>query len=352
MYPKIEIKLQNILENAAKMKRLCSENNIELALATKVLAGNEQIVKELITIGIDCICDSRIINLKTYEDIAAYKWLIREPASSEIADVITYSDAAVCSEIDTIRLLDQEAEKQGKTYTVILMYELGDLREGANKQEIDVLVGQCLQLTHIDLYGIGANLGCYSAIMPSADNMKELADLGAYLEDKYDIRLFISGGSSTAYEMLEAHTLPSRINNLRIGEAIFLGQIPCVQKDIAGFHKNNFMLKAQIVEIKEKPSVPRGVLGVDSFGKAPVIRDKGIRKRALLAVGKQDVGLENIFPLDDKIEVLGGSSDYIIVDITDSETDFKVGDILSFTLNYAGVLQLMSSKYVEKDIRY
>jgi predicted amino acid racemase len=232
------------------------------------------------------------------------------------------------------------------------MYELGDLREGANKQEIDMLVGQCLQLEYIDLYGVGANLGCYGAIMPSAENMKELADLGAYLEDKYDIRLHISGGSSTAYEMLAAHTLPSRINNLRIGEAIFLGQIPCVQKEIAGFNVNNFLLKAQIVEIKEKPSMPRGVVGVDSFGKAPVIRDKGIRKRALLAVGKQDVGMENIFPTDDTLELLGGSSDYTIVDITDSKTAYMVGDIISFTLNYAGLLQLMTSKYVEKDIKY
>jgi predicted amino acid racemase len=350
MYPQIEIKLNHIIENAAKMKQLCNDNDIALSVAVKVLAGHGEIVKRLAESGIDCICDSRIMNLEAYKDIAAEKWLIREPAFSEIEDVITYSDVSVNSEINTIRLLNQEAKKHGKAHKIILMYELGDLREGANKEEIDALIEQCLQLTHITLYGIGANLGCFGAIMPSAENMQELTDLAVYLENKYDIKLNISGGSSNAYEMLEAHTLPSRVNNLRIGEAIFLGQIPGVEKEIAHFHKNNFILKAQIVEIKEKPSVPRGASGVDSFGKPPEIKDKGIRKRALLAVGKQDVSPENMFPTDNAIEILGGSSDYTIADITDSKIDYKTGDILSFTLNYAGVLQLMTSKYVKKEI--
>ena len=150
--------------------------------------------------------------------------------------------------------------------------------------------------------------------------------------------------------MLVNGELPERINNLRLGESVFLGNIPCFEEPILEFKRDNFILKTQIIELKEKPSIPRGKHYVDSFGNIPTFVDRGIRKRAIIGLGKQDINLGGLIPQDAEILKLGGSSDHIILDVTDSKNQYKVGDEITFKLNYSGVLNLMTSKYVERKI--
>lgn len=350
MFPNLEINIKGIIYNANKMNDICKENNIKLSVVTKVLAIDEKVVKALVDSGIEFICESRIQNLMAYSDIEVEKWLIREPMISEIPDVIKYSDVSLNSEIKTIKELDKEAKKQNKVHKVILMYEIGDLREGANLEELEEIIKESIDLKNIELYGIGCNLSCYGSIMPDDENMKELAETTQYLEEKFNIKFkVVSGGNSTSFEMLKEGILPNKINNLRIGEAIYLGNVPCIEKPIEGFKKDNFILKAQIVEIKEKPSVPRGTQGLcNSFCEPTKFVDKGIRKRALIAIGKQDINISGLMPIDTDIEVLGGSSDYTILDITDSKNNYSVGDIVSFNVNYPILLGAMSSNYIYK----
>lgn len=343
MYPRLEINLDGIVKNAQIMKKICNEHEINLSVVTKVLVSDKKIVKALVDNGITSICESRIQNLMEYQDINAEKWLIREPMLCEINNVVAYSDISLNSEIKTIRELNDEAKKQNKVHKIVLMYELGDLREGANEEEIEFMVEECLKMKNIELYGIGCNLSCYGLIMPSEENMKELSDLTKKIENKYNIKFkVVSGGNSTSFEMLKNNKLPNTINNLRMGEAIFLGNIPCIEKPIDELSKDNFILKAQIVEIKEKPSVPRGNMGTsNSFGEIPVFVDKGIRKRAIIALGKQDINPNGLTPIDEKIEILDGSSDYIILDVTDSSKNYCVGDELEFNINYSVLLGAM-----------
>lgn len=343
MYPRLEISLNGIINNLKSMINLCNERHIKLSLVTKVLVSDKKIVQTLAENGAERICESRIQNLIDYKDINVEKWLIREPMLCEISDVIKYSDASLNSELSTIIALNNEAHKQNKIHKVILMYELGDLREGANAEEIEELVKTCLSLENIELYGIGSNLSCYGSILPSTENMAELSNLVTNLETKFNIKFnIVSGGNSTSFEMLKNGNLPSNINNLRMGESVFLGNIPCIDKPIKEFSNNNFILKAQIVEIKQKPSIPRGISGAyNSFNEIPHFVDKGIRTRALIALGKQDVNPKNLIPLDSKVEILDGSSDYMILDITDSNTNYSVGDEISFSLNYSSLLESM-----------
>lgn len=353
MYPKLEINLNGIVNNAKLMKNICDKHNIKLSLVTKVLVSDKKIVQTLADNGIAAICESRIQNFIDYKDISVEKWLIREPMLSEISDVVKYSDVSLNSEITTILALNEEAQKQNKIHKIILMYELGDLREGSDEKEIENLIEKCLCLSNISLYGIGSNLSCYGSIMPSEENMNELSKLGTNLESKFNIKFeVISGGNSTSFEMLKNGLLPKNISNLRIGEAVFLGNIPCIEKPIEEFSRNNFILKAQIVEIKNKPSIPRGNMGLsNSFGEVPTFIDKGIRKRALISLGKQDINIKGITPIDDKIEILDGSSDYIILDITDSNTNYSIGDEVSFNIDYSVLLGAMGSKYIYKDYK-
>lgn len=352
MYPKIEIKLQNIIENAKKVKELCNEHEVSLSLVTKLLAGNKEIVEKLVQNGVDCICESRVENLIEYKDIEVEKWLIRIPMLSECGDVVKYADVSLNSEIEVIRKLNEEAGKQGKMHKVILMYELGDLREGCLREELEEVLKESLCLENIEVYGIGVNLSCYGEIVPTDKNMKEFATLVDELEEKYNIKFkVVSGGNSSSYNMLKEGKLPSKINNLRFGEAVFLGNVPCFEEPIEELNRDNFILRAEIIELKEKPSVPWGKRGkTNSFGEEITFKNRGIRKKAIIALGKQDIRIESIYPVDEDIILLDGSSDHIILDVTDSKKEYKVGDIIDFRLNYAGILTTHTSKYVERSI--
>ena len=351
MYPTVEINLKGIIENAKKMKKICESNGKSYCLVTKVVADNKEVIKALVDSGVNCIGESRIENLISYKDIKAENWLIRIPMICEIEDVIKYCDVSLNSEIATLKALNEAAIKQNKIHKVILMYELGDLREGATKQELKRIIKETLKLSNIKIYGLGANLSCYGAIIPTNENMNELVEVAEELEKEFNIKFeLISGGNSSSFKMLKNGELPDRINNLRLGESIFLGNVPCFEEPIQEFNRNNFMLKTQIVELKEKPSIPRGKHYVDSFGQIPTFVDRGIRKRAIVALGKQDVRLDCLIPEDDEIIVLGGSSDHIILDVTNCRKELKVGDEIEFKLTYGGVLNLMTSKYVERKI--
>ncbi|MGO2852536.1 MAG: alanine racemase, partial [Tetragenococcus koreensis] len=111
-----------------------------------------------------------------------------------------------------------------------------------------------------------------------------------------------------------------------------------------------FKLSAEIIEIKEKPTYPIGTISVDAFGNTPEYTDQGIRKRALLAVGRQDIGdMNKLHPYDENIKVFGGSSDHTIIDLTDCSNNYQIGDIVSFELEYENVLYATGSTYIAKE---
>ena len=249
-------------------------------------------------------------------------------------------------------MLNEEAKKLGVTHNILLMIDLGDLREGIFYQNEDVIfqtVEEILAMSNINLYGIGVNLTCYGAIIPKNDNLSKLTAIAAKIEEKFGIKLeMISGGNSSSIYLVGKGELPAGINNLRLGESFLLGNDTAYGEKLPGTTGDALMLEAQIVELKEKPSLPIGEVGVDAFGQKPYYEDRGIIKRAIIAVGKQDTDIDSMEPVDEKIDILGGSSDHIILDVTNSDKEYKVGDVVAFTLGYGGMLKTATSPYVEK----
>lgn len=354
MNPRIEINYLKLVHNTEVLQNKAKEHGIEIAAVTKCFCGIPEIAQGYVDGGVKYLADSRVSNLKKLQALPNPKILLRIPMLSEVHDVVTYADISLNSELETIKLLNQEAERIGTHHKIILMVDLGDLREGIfDEKEVYRVAREIDKLSNIILHGIGVNLTCYGGVIPSPKNLSELERIGKMVEKETGRKLeLFSGGNSSSIYLLEQNRMPEKINHLRLGEAIVLGTESAYGKNIDNTHQDIFQLVAEIIELKEKPSIPIGDIGMDAFGNTPSFEDEGIRKRAILAVGRQDIGSYDIFPVDREMKILGASSDHLILDITDAKGDYKVGDEIRFNLRYGALLSLMTSEYVSKKIIY
>lgn len=352
MCPRLEIDIRKLRENAKVVCKMCHNNNISVAMVTKSYCAIKSVVEEICKEDIDYIADSRIANLKNLRHIRLPKILLRIPMMSELEEVINYSDISFNSEKETIIKLNKIAKSHNKIHKIALMVDLGDLREGYfNVEELLEVIDYIVNLENIEIVGLATNLTCYGAIIPKTDNLQRLVNIAKDIEEDYNLKLdFISGGNSSSLYLLEENRIPKGITNLRPGESIVLGKETAYGEIIKGCHNDAFKLVCEIVEIKDKPSIPIGEIGMDAFGNKPVYTDKGIRKRAILAIGKQDIDINSITCFDEKVEILGASSDHMILDITGSKNNYSIGDEIEFLLGYGGLMAASTSKYVDKKI--
>lgn len=353
MYPRLEIDISKLRENARVVCKKCHDNNIEVAFVTKSFSAIPSVVEEIVKENIDYIADSRIQNLKNLKHIDLPKILIRIPMISELDDVVKYADISFNSELSVIEILNEKSKKLNKIHKIVLMIDLGDLREGCfYDEEIFNIIEKIKELENIELIGLATNLTCYGAVLPTKDNLSRLVNISNTIEDKYNINMeFISGGNSSSLYLLENNQIPNQITNLRLGEVIVLGRETAFGKRIEGTYDDAFTVVCEIVEVKEKPSLPIGEIGVDAFGNKPYYEDKGIMKRAILGIGKQDIDIGSIVSYDENINILGASSDHMIVDISNSKLNYMVGDKIAFKLGYGGLMSASTSEYVNKVIK-
>lgn len=353
MYPRLIVDLKKVKNNLDKTIDLVKSSGCSLMIVTKGYCADMEIYKLLEESNIDYLADSRIQNLKKYENTKKERVLLRLPMMSEAEEVVCYTDISLNSEIETIKRLNEAAKNQNKKHKILLMIDLGDLREGIffkNEDEIYHAVEEILKLTNIELFGLGVNLTCYGAVIPKKENLSILVETAAKIEKRFNIKLqMISGGNSSSVYLIGKKELPEGINNLRVGEAFLLGDETAYSQMIEGFYDDAFTLEAEIIELKEKQSVPVGETGVDAFGNKPVYDDLGIIKRAIIAVGRQDVDPDNLHPIDSKISILGASSDHLILNVHNSDINYKVGDVVKFKLSYSSLLRATtSSSYVDR----
>jgi predicted amino acid racemase len=351
MNPHLIVKQDAILHNLKVLQRLTSSRGVSISVVTKGLAGHEELVRLLTENGAHSICEARVQNLTKFKEIKAEKWLIRSPLVSEADDTVRYADVSLVSEKTVLQHLSAAAVRQGRIHKAVIMLELGELREGCMREELIPLCKDCISLPGLALHGIGANLSCINEIVPDVQNMATLCGAAAEVEYTLGIRLpVVSGGSSSSVKMLAEDRLPAAVNHLRIGEAILLGNIVCYDVPYEGARTDTFTLNAEIIEVKEKPSIPWGsrAPNIPPVSEDTSFQDRGSRKRALIAVGKQDVYSKYLIPLNPDIEIVGDTSDCLIADVTGCAIQYKPGDIVGFRLLYNGVVSAMAADSVEK----
>src|SRR6056297_4306540 len=352
----IELDSKKLEHNYNYLKELLDKDDIKFGIVSKVLCGNKDFLEELINLGADQIFDSRIYNLKVVKSIdsnveTAY---IRPPSKRSIRSVVRYADISFNTEFYTIRLLSEEAQRQDKTHKVIIMIEMGDLREGVMREDLINFYEKVFKLPGIEVIGLGTNLNCMHGVMPDGDKLIQLALYKQIIELRFKKEIpLVSGGTTVTIPLLMRDQLPDGVNHFRIGEALFFGKDLFTDGLIDGMSDRVMELYTQVIEISEKPVVPSGELGMNPQGKQTKVSQDDFGKtsyRAIIDIGVLDIQPDYLIPVNENIEILDASSDMLILDVGTNEKGYKVGDEIRFKLKYMGALGLMSSDYIQKRV--
>ena len=349
--PRLEIDLDKIRHNACTLVERLGKRGISVTGVTKATLGSTDIAGTLLGAGVHALGDSRIENIEAMRRACgpASMTLIRSPMLSQARRVVTYADVSFNTELDVIRELSSAARAGNRMHGIVLMVELGDLREGIMPDELENTVRETLRLPNVILKGIGTNLACRSGVSPDARNMAELSVLADSIEATFGLTLdIVSGGNSANLRWALSDSPIGRINDLRLGESILLGREPLYRQPIEGLFTDAFTLTAEVIESKVKPSQPWGEIAQTAFGEESPATNRGHISQTILAIGRQDTDPSGLVP-PAGIEILGASSDHLI---TDSGSDLiPVGTELVFELNYSALVRTMTSPFVTKVVK-
>ncbi|MBD3284902.1 alanine/ornithine racemase family PLP-dependent enzyme [candidate division WOR-3 bacterium] len=349
-----------IRHNFRTLDKLFTKYGIAWTAVTKVVCGHKPTLKLLVDLGLRSFADSRLDNLKTLRKLCpdAETMYIRPTSPKFASNIVKWADISLNTEFKTIKALSDAAQKQDKKHGVIIMVELGELREGIMPDRLIGFYRQVFELEGIEVLGIGTNLACMYGVLPTYDKLMQLALYKRLVELTFNTKLrWCSGGSTVTIPNILEKQLPREINHYRVGEALFLGTDLVNGGYLKGLKPDAFKLSASIVELKEKPTGPLGEMGENAFGEEEEAPESGEwghggerKKRAVLNIGRLDVPFEHLTPFDQDVEVVGGASDLVVADISESSKKYKLGDEIRFKLDYAALLALMHSRYIEEEI--
>jgi ornithine racemase len=349
--PTVTVDLRKITENARRI--VDSLRGVHVVGVTKVTCGAPEVGRAMLAGGVAALGESRVENAQRLRaaGITAPIWLVRSPTPGMASEAIAVSDVSLVSELDVVLELEEAARRTGGRYGIVAMVDIGDLREGMMPEDLPEFLRNAAIQTHIEVVGIGASLTCYGAIVPDADNLGRLVALARDAEGIVGHRVLVSGGSSTSLAPVLSGRAPAGIDSLRLGEAIVLGVDPATREPIPGLelHTDAVTVAAPVIECNVKPSKPFGTCAQDAFGNVPQFEDLGLRRRAICAVGRQDVVPEQLRPLDPRIRVLGASSDHLVLDVEDLPVPPEIGEAVAFVPGYSATLQIFTSPYVVKE---
>jgi len=351
---RIEVDCERIRHNTESIVGLCVQYGIEVVGVTKSVCGNADVAHAMLAGGVSMVGESRLSHICRLREagIKADIMMLPLPALSEVDEIVHLTQVSLNSQVETIRALSRAAQAQDLIHRVILMIEAGDRREGVMPEKAMPIARDILGLPNIELIGVGANVSCIGGVQPSWENTQIIVDVAEDIERRLGVPMqVISGGHTSSLFLLGCGEMPPRVNQLRIGEGILLGIDPGNEHPLPALYQDAFKIIAEIIEIETKPSLPQGRVSVDSFGRVPELKDRGIRKRAILAMGEQDLLISGLTPKLPGVEVIGASSDHLVVDITEAVYPLRLGDELEFMPNYASISTGMAHRDIPQVIK-
>lgn len=346
--PRVEIDIQKIAHNARVLKKWYEEKGIQITGVVKGVNASLEVAKALMESGITSLADTKIsrIQKKKSANLNATYLLLRTPALSEVEQVVLFADISMNTELEVIRALSKEAVKQNKVHSIILMVEMGDLREGIMPEDVPAIMEEVLKMPGIRIAGLGTNFACFGGVIPKEQKMNEFSALAKKVQKQFSLFFpYISGGNSANYYWVKHTKDTGVINHIRLGESIFLGRETINGNPIPGLYQDAFCLVTEVIESKVKPSVPFGERNRNAFGETVNFKDRGMMQRAIVGIGRQDVFVSGLTPLL-PVDIIGSSSDHIILDT--KNIHLKPGDEVRFSLDYGAMISAMTSPYIVK----
>ena len=349
--PRLDIDLAKVTHNARQLVTRLGAVGIRTTGVTKATLGSPAVARALLDGGATGLGDSRVENLERLagSDVDAPLTLIRSPMLSQVSRVVQVADVSLNTSPAVLAALSAAAGAHGVVHAVVLMVELGDLREGVAADEVADLARWADALPALRVAGVGTNLACQSGVVPDQANMVALSTAAEQVEAVLGRRLeIVSGGNSANLEWALSTADVVRVDELRLGESILLGTEPLHRRRLDGLHTDAFTLVAEVIEAGCKPSRPWGTFAQTAFDTAAPLRPPGTVRQLIVALGRQDVDPTGLVP-PPGTTVLGASSDHLVLDAGDHDLD--VGDELEFQLDYRALLQAMTSPFVTKVTR-
>ncbi len=360
---KLIIHTKKIQDNIKYLSDYFDSHHIDWSLITKVFSGDKEFLKNVLTDdvikNIDSIGDSRLTSLKNLKEVNPdmQTIYIKPPAKIYADDIVKYADISLNSSHNTIVALNKAAKKAKKIHKIIIMVELGELREGVKRTELMNFYESVFELSNIEVIGIGSNLGCMHGIEPTYDKLLQLSLYKELISAKFNKDLkYVSGGTSITLPLIEQKSIPKDINHFRIGEAIFFGISPLDNKQFKELAVDTFEFCANIIELEEKKIVPEGVISHSNVGQTAEFHEDNISEtsiKAILDFGLLDVDQDDIEFIDDELEYVGITSDMMVIDLgsnksVDGKKKYRIGDKVYFKPNYMAVARLLNSKFIHK----
>ena len=352
----ITLETKKLANNFNHLNDFFKIHNIDWSIVTKILCGNEKYLTELFNLGIKQYSDSRISNLKMIKNLDknAQTIYIKPPAKGVIEEVVTYADISMNTDFHTIEMLSEEAVKQNKIHKIIIMIDLGELREGVMREDFIDFYAKVFEMKNIEVVGLGTNLSCLYGILPNNDKLLQLCLYKQLIELRFNVKIpFVSGGSSVTIPLIKQGLLPKDVNHFRVGETLFMGTDVYNSVPFATMENDIFKLYAEIIELYEKPLIPSGELGSNLEGNVVTFDDENIGKssvRAIIDIGLLDIDMKHLEATEENVKLAGATSDMVVLDLGENLKNFKVGDQMEFTLDYMGIVRIMNSKYIEKRV--
>lgn len=351
---RVTIDLRALEHNIRTIDGWLTDADASWTLVTKVLCGHADTLDALQRLGVRSMADSRLANLKAITRIIENfeSWYLRLPHLPAVPEIVELADVSLNSEMRAIEALNDEAGRRGMIHRIVVMVELGDLREGVLPGSLIEFYQRAFKLEHIEIIGIGANLGCLSGVVPNVDQLSQLALYHELLELKFDHALpVISAGSSAVLPLLLEGNVPKGINHFRIGEAVFLGTDLVNGGTLEGLRDDAITVEVDIVEVREKSLVPMGetttMTPFEAFTEEET--QPGQRgSRAVVTIGQLDTEMRGLTPLHPDHRIAGASSDLTVLNIGDNPENLKMGDTIRFRPDYGSLVRLMLSPYVDK----
>lgn len=357
------IQAQKIKQNIKSLSKFFEQHQIEWSLVTKVFSGDKAFLKHVLTDDviekINSVGDSRLTSLKNLKEVKpSMKTIyIKPPAKMYADEVVKYADISLNSSFTTIIALNEAAMRANKIHEIIIMIELGELREGVNRADIMQFYERVFDLSNIEVIGIGSNLGCMYGVEPSYDKLLQLSLYKELISVNFKKELpLISGGTSITLPLVELQSIPKEINHFRVGEAAFFGISPLKNVQFGTLSTDTFEFSANIIELEEKDLVPEGIINNANIGHTAEYTDSDrntTTTKAILDFGMLDVDKTDIEFVDHDLKFVGVTSDMLVIDIGDNLTDdgsqkYRIGDKIRFKPNYMAVARLLNSKFIDK----